>query len=110
MPEWIISGAGVLLLLYGALTGIANWCIFFYNIAHCYIIRDGKHSSFIPLIPAVCLVSGGILAEPLIPGAGVLILLDGELVLLLYPLALLLYLIPVVIFRALRWVLRKVGE
>lgn len=72
--------------------------------------RGGKHSSFILLIPAVCLVSGGILAEPLIPGAGVLILLDGELALLLYPLALLLYLIPVVIFRALRWVLRKVGE
>lgn len=99
--EYIMTISGLLLLIYGLLTGLGNWYIFFYNFAHVHIIRDGKHASFILLVPTACILIGSHLAEPLIPGAAILILLNGEL-------ALPLYLILVAIYRSLRWVVRLI--
>lgn len=97
--EWIVCGFGVALLLYGLLCGIYNWCIFFYNVVHLYIRRDGKHSSFVGLVPAFCILVGCALVQ--LPEIWWLLLfLDGEIVpFFLFPFMLCL--------RALRWLKGK---
>ena len=77
--EWGLPGGASLLLLFGLCIGIANWCIFWYNFVHAYILRDGKYSSFVPLVPILCFLLGCKLYPPFWDYIGLLILLDGEI-------------------------------
>lgn len=82
--EWLSCGVGGLLLLLGLLLAACNCYILFFNILHQWIRKDGKHSSFIPLIPAICIFIGGMLLSPVLNHLSWLCLLDVSLLNLIF--------------------------
>ncbi len=70
-------GAGALLLLLGLVVAFVNWGILFYNIWHVLIKKDDKHSSYVPLIAFLGIVTGGYLLSPFRPHLAWLVLLDA---------------------------------
>ncbi len=75
--DWFRFGAGALLLLLGLVVALVNWRILFYNIWHVLIKKDDKHSSYVPLIAFLGIVTGGYLLSPFCPHLAWLVLLDA---------------------------------
>lgn len=75
--EWLRFGGGALLLLLGLMVAAVNWGILFYNIWHVLIKKDDKHSSYIPLIAFLSIVTGGFLLSPFRSHLALLVFLDA---------------------------------
>lgn len=82
--EWFSCGAGGLLMLFGLFLAGVNWCILAYNLLHRWIREDGKHTSFIPIIPWACIYIGSVLFAPVADNTKWLCLLDAGLLNLLF--------------------------
>lgn len=64
MLEWLSCGVGGLLLLVGILLAVCSCYVLIVNILHQWIRKDGKYTSLIPLIPAVCICIGDAVISP----------------------------------------------